>query len=39
LLSDDVLYQSLKRNCMLAREVYNWNLEEPKLLSFYHQLF
>ncbi|MBS1665906.1 MAG: glycosyltransferase [Bacteroidetes bacterium] len=39
LLDDDVLYESLKRNCMLARVVYNWQLEEPKLLSFYHQLF
>lgn len=38
-LSDDVLYQKLKDNCLRAREVLNWKLEEESLLRFYHQLF
>jgi len=38
LLNDDVLYDTLQRNCLKARKVYNWQQEEKKLLSFYHQL-
>jgi glycosyltransferase involved in cell wall biosynthesis len=39
LLDNDVLYQALKNNCMKAREVFNWNQEEKKLIHFYNQLF
>jgi glycosyltransferase involved in cell wall biosynthesis len=39
LLSNDVLYAELKSNCMKAREVYNWQQEEKKLIHFYNQLF
>ncbi len=39
LLLDDVLYKKLKKNCMKAREVLNWQQEEKKLLSFYQSLF
>jgi glycosyltransferase involved in cell wall biosynthesis len=38
LLSNDVLYQELKSNCMKAREIYNWQQEEKKLIHFYNQL-
>jgi glycosyltransferase involved in cell wall biosynthesis len=38
LLSDGVLYQKLKENCLKAREVLNWQLEEKRLLGFYHNL-
>jgi len=39
LLGNDVLYQELKNNCMKAREVFNWQQEEKKLIHFYNQLF
>jgi glycosyltransferase involved in cell wall biosynthesis len=39
LLNDDTLYDTLQQNCFKAREIYNWQQEEKKLLSFYHQLF
>jgi glycosyltransferase involved in cell wall biosynthesis len=39
LLSNDVLYRELKTNCMKAREIYNWQEEEKKLIHFYNQLF
>lgn len=39
LLHNDVLYQELKSNCMKAREIYNWQREEKKLIHFYKQLF
>jgi hypothetical protein len=29
----------LKANCMKAREIYNWQEEEKKLIHFYNQLF
>ena len=35
LLTDDVLYQRLKTNCLKAREVLNWQQEERKLVGFY----
>lgn len=38
LLSDDRLYQRLSQNCMQAREVYNWQNEEKKLIAFYKSL-
>jgi glycosyltransferase involved in cell wall biosynthesis len=39
LLNDDILYNSLQQNCIKAREIFNWQQEEKKLLSFYHELF
>jgi len=39
LLNDEALYQNLKNNCMMARNVFSWQAEEPKLLEFYKTLF
>ncbi len=39
LLTDDVLYQKLRNNCMAARKVFCWQNEEKKLLSFYQTVF
>ena len=39
LLTNDVLYQEMQNNCMKAREGYNWQQEEKKLIYFYNQLF
>ena len=39
LLSDSVLYDILRGNCMKAREELNWQQEEKKLLAFYNNLF
>ena len=39
LFSDKELYTRLKNNCKLAREKFNWQQEEKKLLAFYQQLF
>lgn len=38
LLSDVVLYERLKQNCIRAREVLNWQEEEKKLIAFYNQI-
>ncbi len=38
LLSDDVLYNRLRNNCLVARELLNWSTEEKVLLSVYNQL-
>lgn len=38
LLHDNVLYERLKANCLQAREVFNWQNEEKKLLDFYQRL-
>jgi glycosyltransferase involved in cell wall biosynthesis len=35
LLSDEVLYKKLQQNCLKAREIYNWQNEEKRLISFY----
>ena len=35
LLTDSVLYDELKRNCIKAREIFNWQQEEKTLLLFY----
>lgn len=37
LLEDKELYFRLKQNCFKAREVYNWQNEERKLIDFYSQ--
>ncbi|MEO6611117.1 MAG: glycosyltransferase [Chitinophagaceae bacterium] len=39
LLTDDVLLERLKQNCLLARKELNWQQEEKKLLAFYQFLF
>ncbi len=39
LLNDDVLHCRLKENCLKARQAFNWQLEEKKLLSFYQTVF
>jgi glycosyltransferase involved in cell wall biosynthesis len=39
LLNDEQLYHSLHQNCVRAARIYNWNQEEPKLLSFYKNIF
>jgi glycosyltransferase involved in cell wall biosynthesis len=39
LLADNVLYVKLQKNCLKAREVFNWQQEEKKIISFYHAIF
>ena len=38
LLEDEELYSRLRENCLKARQIYNWQNEEKKLLDFYNQL-
>jgi len=38
LLTDKALYTRLQQNCLKAREIYNWNTEEKKLIHFYKGL-
>jgi glycosyltransferase involved in cell wall biosynthesis len=37
LLHNTVLYERLKANCLPAREIFNWQNEEKKLLQFYRR--
>jgi len=39
LLSDVVLYEKLKSNCIMARTIFCWQKEETRLLNFYTNLF
>ncbi len=39
LLNNEVLYNELQQNCMMAREKYNWQQEEKKLIQFYNNIF
>jgi len=39
LLANDVLYEDLRQNCLLQREILNWQAEEKKLISFYKNIF
>lgn len=39
LLTDDVVYNRLKENCLKARQELNWQNEEKKLLAFYQSVF
>lgn len=39
LLHDKEKQQRLRRNCLAAREVYNWQQQEEKLLQFYRHIF
>jgi glycosyltransferase involved in cell wall biosynthesis len=38
LLTDTALYERLRQNCLLAKEVFNWQHEEKKLVGFYRNL-
>lgn len=39
LLENDVLHHRLAGNCLQAREIYNWQAEEKKLIAYYQQIF
>lgn len=39
LLTNNVYYNTLKQNCMIAREELNWENEEKILVNFYKHLF
>ena len=38
-LRDRAKLAVLRKNCSLAKEVYNWQNEEKKLVNFYNQIF
>lgn len=38
LLSDDVLYEQLRKNCLFARNKLNWEKEEQLLIGFYKEI-
>ena len=38
-LADKVLLHQMHENCLQARAVLNWQMEEKKLIHFYHQIF
>lgn len=38
MLEDKDLYSHLQQNCLKAREIYNWQNEEKKLLEFYERI-
>ncbi|MEP7232392.1 MAG: glycosyltransferase [Ginsengibacter sp.] len=38
LLEDKSLYAHLQQNCLRARDVYNWQNEEKKLIEFYNKI-
>lgn len=38
LLENEVLYKDLQQNCIKAREIFNWQSEEKKLIAFYEHL-
>ena len=39
LLADEPLQKQMQDNCLQAKQVYNWQNEEKKLLDFYHKIF
>ncbi len=39
LSTDEILYNRLKQNCIVAREKLNWQNEEKKLLTFWKNIF
>lgn len=39
LLNNDVLYNRLRKNCIMARQTLNWQEEEKKLLNFYQSIW
>ncbi len=38
LLGDELLYNRIRQQCLKAREVWNWQQEEKKLIAFYQQV-
>ncbi len=38
LLNDENLYTRLRQNCLKAREIFNWQNEEKKLITYYHKI-
>lgn len=38
LLNDQELYHKLQQNCLKAREIFNWQEEEKKLIAFYSNI-
>lgn len=38
LLDDEILYKSLKNNCLEAAKILNWDTEKVKLIAFYERL-
>ena len=38
LLSNQITYQTLSKNCILASQNFNWAIEDAKLLNFYKQI-
>ncbi len=38
-IHDETLLQDMRHACMQAREVYNWQAEEKKLISYYQKVF
>lgn len=38
LLNDPKCYERLRQNCLLARQVFNWQKEEKTLIDFYNQI-
>ena len=38
LLADAVLYSLLRQNCLKAREKWNWEHEQDRLVNFYKDL-
>jgi glycosyltransferase involved in cell wall biosynthesis len=38
LLSNQITYQILSKNCILASQNFNWAIEDAKLLNFYKQI-
>lgn len=38
LLNDTVFYNRLQHNCIMARQVINWQQEEKKLITFYKNI-
>jgi len=39
LLQNTVLYDELQQNCLKAKENFDWQSEEKKLIGFYHKIF
>ena len=39
LLNDEALYNRLQQNCLIARQILNWQIEEEKLIAFYADIF
>lgn len=38
-MGNDVLLKEMRHNCLVAREAFNWQEEEKKLIHFYRSLF